>query len=61
MYFLGISEPVVDGSGTVTGLAYYRIRQDKLFLDKENEQLKNKLQRVKNEFTMERERLNKER
>ena len=52
---------MVDGSGTVTGLAFYRLQQDKLLLSKENEQLNDKIQRLKNEYMGQKDRLNKER
>ena len=58
---VGTPELVVDGSGAVTGLAFYRLQTEKNLLDKENEQLKTKLERLRKEFTTERERLNKER
>ena len=45
----------------MTGLAFYRLQTEKNLLDKENEQLKTKLERLRKEFTAERERLNKER
>ena len=52
---------MVDGSGAVTGLAFYRLQQDKLLLSREKEQLNDKLQRLKNEYMAQKDRLNKER
>ena len=45
----------------MTGLAFHRLQQEKRLLDKENEDLKNKIKRLKEEFMLERERLTKAR
>ena len=57
---VAVAEPVVDGSGAVTGLAFYRLQQDKLIVDREYESLKNKFQRLRSEYTLEKERHSKE-
>ena len=44
------TEPVVDGSGTITGLAYYLIEQELRVTKSECDELKEKYQRLKTEF-----------
>ena len=58
---VGPAEPVVDGSGAITGLAFYRLQIDKRLVDKKCESLEYKLDRLKSEYTNEKDRHNKER
>ena len=51
---------MVDGSGAITGLAYYQLRIDKNLVDKKCESLEYKLDRLKTEYTLSKERLDKE-
>ena len=53
--------PVVDGSGAVTGLAFYRLQQDHKLLSREKENLNDKLQRLKKEYMAQKDRLSSER
>lgn len=57
---VGPAEPVVDGSGAITGLAYYQLRIDKNLVDKKCESLEYKLDRLKTEYALSKERLDKE-
>ena len=57
---VGPAEPVVDGSGAITGLAYYQLRIDKNLVDKKCESLEYKLDRLKAEYTLAKERHDKE-
>lgn len=51
---------MVDGSGAITGLAYYQLRIDKNLVDKKCESLEYKLDRLKTEYALSKERLDKE-
>lgn len=57
---VGPAEPVVDGSGAITGLAYYQLRIDKNLVDKKCESLEYKLDRLKAEYTLAKQRHDKE-
>ena len=59
--FVGPAEPVVDGSGAITGLAYYQLRIDKNLVDRKCESLEYKLDRLKTEYTLAKERHDRER
>ena len=58
--YIGPTEPVVDGSGAITGLAYYQLRIDKNLVDKKCESLEYKLDRLKAEYTLAKQRHDKE-
>lgn len=49
---------VTDGSGFVTGLALHHMRHEKQLLERQNDQLRSRVQKLKDEFTAEREKLN---
>lgn len=61
VYFSVIAEPVVDGSGAITSMAYYHLQGEMHHITKENEELKAKLQRCKQEYLSQRDQLNKKR
>ena len=52
---------VVDGSGFVTGMEYYRMKADNSTLTKDNKELKAKFQKSREEFRQEYEKLKMER
>ena len=49
---------MTDGSGFMTGLALHQIKHEKQLLERQKDQLKSKVQKLKDEFTAEREKLN---
>ena len=60
-FCLDVSNIANDGSGYITGMAYYQMRSEHLVMSRENEKVKIVNQKLREELRQSRERLNRER